>query len=134
MRNGHNAARRINHARILLMSDQGHPLGRYTDQQIARHLGVHEKTVARTRKLFVHGGQGPALERKRRLTPPTPPRLDGRAEATLVALCCSPAPAGRVHWTMQLLADELVRRKVVVTVGRETVRKTLKKTSFGRGV
>ena len=133
-RNGHSAAKRINHARILLMSDADHPLGRYTDEQIARQLGVCEKTVARIRKQFVHGGTSLALERKRRLTPPIPPVLDGRGEAALVAICCSPAPAGRTHWTMQLLADELVKRKIVVSICRETVRTTLKKTRCSPGV
>ena len=134
VRNGHSPAKRITHARILLLSDQDHPLGRYTDVRIATQLGVHEKTVARTRKGFVRGGQDVALERKKRLTPPVPPKLDGAAEATLVALCCSPAPHGRVHWTMQLLADELVQRKIVVSVCKETVRKVLKKTNFSPGV
>lgn len=134
VRNGHSAAKRITHARILLLSDADHPLGRYTDEQIARQLGVHEKTVARTRKHFVRGGQSLALERKQRQTPPIQPKLDGAGEATLVALCCSPAPAGRVHWTMQLLADELVKRKLVVSISRETVRTTLKKTSSSPGV
>ena len=53
VRNGHNSAKRIMHARMLLLSDQNHPLGRYTDEQIARQLGVHEKSVARTRRNFV---------------------------------------------------------------------------------
>jgi hypothetical protein len=58
-----------------------------------------------------------------------PPRLDGAAEAHLVAICCSPAPAGRCRWTLSLLARELVGRKVVTSVCRETVRLALKKTS-----
>jgi hypothetical protein len=59
--------------------------------------------------------------------------IDGKVEATLVAICCSPAPAGRARWTMQLLADELVGRKVVTHVCKETVRKALKKTSCSPG-
>lgn len=133
VRNGHSAAKRIAHARVLLLSDQDHPQGRYTDAQIAGRLGVHEKTVARVRRNFVRGGARAALDRKPRETPPTPPKLDGAAEAALVAICCSPAPAGRARWTMRLLADELVRRKVVVSVCAETVRTVLKKTSCSRG-
>lgn len=133
VRNGHGAAKRINHARILLLSDQDHPMGRYTDVQIAGQLGVHEKTVARTRKNFRRGGEGIALDRKARLTPPVPPKLDGAGEAVLAAVCCSPAPEGRRYWTMQLLADELVRRKVVVSISAETVRTTIKKTNCSPG-
>ena len=50
-----------------------------------------------------------ALTRKRRETPPRQPVFDGRAEARLVATCCSEPPAGRVRWTLRLLADRLVR-------------------------
>ena len=53
--------------------------------------------------------------------------LDGAAEARLVQIACSEAPAGHDRWTMQMLADELIELKVVETVSRETVRTTLKK-------
>jgi hypothetical protein len=33
------------------------------------------------------------------------------------------------HWTLQLLADELVALEVVDSISHETVRKTLKKTA-----
>jgi transposase len=132
-RNGNNSAKRIMHARVLLMSDEGHPLGRYKDADIARHLGVSERTVGRVRTTFVRHGESVALNRKVRESPPVPPKLDGAAEASLVAVCCSPPPEGRARWTLSLLADELVSRKVVVSVCKETVRTALKKTSCGRG-
>ena len=56
-------------------------------------------------------------------------KLDGAAEARLIALACSPPPLGRAVWTMQLLADKLIELKVVDTVCDETVRRTLKKTA-----
>lgn len=132
-RNGVSTAKRILHARVLLMADEQHPLGRYTDQQIGDALGIHVKTVGRIRQAFLRGGLTLAVERKKRLTPPTPPKLDGKAEATLVATCCSPPPAGRCRWTLQLLVDELVNRKLVTSVCRETVRTTLKKTNCSLG-
>lgn len=133
-RNGRDSAKRIQHARVLLMADEGHPLGRYTDEQISRALGVHVKTVSRIRAAFVRGGPTLAVERRKRLTPPVQPKLDGKAEATLAAICCSEAPAGRARWTLTLLVSELTRRQVVVSISRETVRKTLKKTNFSLGV
>ncbi len=132
-RNGSSPAKKILHARVLRMSDRRHESGRYPDRQIAKALGVHANTVARVRKLFARSGEGPALDRKPRATPPTPPRLDGRAEATLVAICCSPPPEGRARWTLSLLAAEMAGRKVVTSVCRETVRKALKKVSCGPG-
>ena len=59
--------------------------------------------------------------------------LDGRAEARLMALACSPPPDGRKRWTMQLLADELIELEVVDAVSDETVRRTLQKTRSSRG-
>ena len=56
-------------------------------------------------------------------------KIDGRAEAHLVALACSEPPEGRRHWTLKLLAGRLVALELVDSVSPETVRKTLKKTS-----
>jgi Homeodomain-like domain len=59
-------------------------------------------------------------------------KLDGAAEAHLLALACGPAPAGRVQWTLRLLADQLVELEPVPSVSYETVRRTLKKTNCSR--
>jgi hypothetical protein len=132
-RNGSTSAKRIMHARVLLMADQDHPNGRYTDAKIAAALGVHVNTVARTRRTFARQGERAAVDRKVRATPPVPATIDGAVEARLIAICCTPAPEGRRHWTMSLLADELMKRKLVVHIGRETVRVALKKTAASRG-
>lgn len=133
-RNGSSPAKKILHARVLLMSDLHHPAGRYHDHQIAAALGIHINTVARIRTRFVLQGEGPSLDRKPRAMPPIPPKLDGRAEATLVAICCSPPPQGQVRWTLSLLQQEMITRKIVTCVCRETIRKTLKKTCCSLGV
>ena len=54
-------------------------------------------------------------------------KLDGRAEALLIATACGPAPKGAARWTLRLLEKEM---KVVLEapVSRETIRKALKKT------
>ena len=132
-RNGAAPAKKIRHARILLLSDAGHPDGRRTDAYISEVLGVHLNTVKRTRWKFARGGEAPALDRKRREAPPVPPKVDGHVEAHLVAICCSSAPEGRTRWTLKLLAGELVRRKVVTSISAECVRRALKKTSCGPG-
>jgi hypothetical protein len=132
-RNGSARAKKICHARVLLMSDQHHAGGCFHDRQIAVASGLHVNTVARIRKRFVCHGEQPALDRKPRLTPAIAPKLDGRAEASLVTICCSTPPDGRVHWTLSLLQEELVGRKIVTSISRETIRKTLKKTLFNPG-
>jgi len=132
-RNGCASAKQILHARILLMSDQHHPEGRWKDEQISASLGIHLNTIGRVRKRFVRQGEEPALHRKLRATPPTPRKLDGEDEAHLVAICCSKPPMGRARWTLRLLAHELVNRKIVVSICAETVRQALKKTNSNPG-
>jgi hypothetical protein len=56
-------------------------------------------------------------------------KLDGRAEAILIATACTEAPEGYTHWSLRLLAGKLVQLGVVDTVMHETVRQTLKKTN-----
>ena len=55
-------------------------------------------------------------------------RLDGKAEAYLVAMVCGAPPEGRGRWTLRLLADHMVGLGYVESVSHETVRQTLKKT------
>jgi hypothetical protein len=52
----------------------------------------------------------------------------------LVRLACSDPPEGRCHWTLQLLADELVVLGLVKSINAETVRQALKKTTFSPGL
>jgi hypothetical protein len=62
-----------------------------------------------------------------RFQPPVPPKIDGRVEAHLVAICCGPPPEGRARWTPTLLAGGLRRRGLVTSVGREAVRRALER-------
>ena len=132
-RNGHSAAKKIRHAQVLLWSDSQHHEGRLASVVIAARLKMHKNTVDRIRKQFALEGEGPALNRKARETPAVAPKIDGRVEAHLVALCCGPAPDGRARWTLKLLAGELKKRGLVTHVCAETVRKTLKKTNCNLG-
>jgi hypothetical protein len=130
---GKAAAQKLAHARILLKADAGPGGPGWTDERIADAVEVSTDTVARVRQRFVEESLDAALCRK---TSPKPSRertLDGRAEARLIALACSPPPEGRKRWTMQLLADELVELEVVDAVSDETVRRTLQKTRSSRG-
>jgi len=132
-RNGRSPVKTVRHAMVLLLSDQDRPEGYQTRDEIAEQLGMHVNTIDRIRKRFVVEGEVPALQRKPRSTPATPVKFDGRAEAQLVALCCSAAPDGRARWSLRLLVDEVKKRGIVTSVCVETVRKTLKKTSCSLG-
>jgi transposase len=119
-RKGEIGARKMKRAQILLKADEG-----WKDADIIKALNTNRSTVERTRKRFVEGGLDKALNEGPR--PGQRIKLDGRAEAHLVALTCSDAPGGREHWPLRLLADKLVELGVVESVSHETIRQTLKK-------
>jgi transposase len=121
-RKGEIKARKFKRAMILLKADEG-----LTDQQIMAALKVSRPCVERIRKRFVADGMERALNEDSR--PGQRRKLDGRAEATLIATACSDAPEGHEHWTLRLLAGKLVQLGVVDAISHETVRRTLKKTS-----
>lgn len=126
------AARTLTHARILLKADEGEGGPGWTDAQIVEALDINCSTVERVRQRCVEAGFEAAL--RPRPSPQLRPRkLDGTAEAQLVALACSPTPAGQQRWTMALLAEQLVAVEVVESISDETVRRTLKKTISSRG-
>lgn len=126
VRRGRAHTRKLLYARILLKADADGP-DRWTDERIAEALEVCTATVARERQRFCEDGLEVALMPKK---PGRPRRrvLDGRAEAHLLALACSEAPAGRERWSMRLLADRMVELGHVEAVSYETIRRTLKKT------
>jgi transposase len=119
---GQAAARKLTRARILLLADDG-----LIDRTIAETLHCGHSTVERIRRRYAQEGLKAAIEE--RFRPGGRPKLATEQEAILVALACSAPPAGREHWTMQLLADQLVELDVVGAISDETVRRTLKKTS-----
>ena len=130
---GRTAAQKLTHARILLKADAGPGGPAWTDRRIAQALEVSVATVERLRQRLVEEGLDAALARKKQDRPSRERKLDGRAEARLIALACSQPPDGRAAWTLQLLADKLVELRVVDSVCDETVRRVLKKTRSSRG-
>ncbi len=115
---GKHAARKLKRAQILLAADAG-----ASDAAIAANVGVGESTVYRTKRRFVLGNLEAALSEEPR--PGASRKLSGKDEALLIATACSSPPAGRARWTLELLADELVRLTVHASVSRETVRRRL---------
>ncbi len=129
---GRAAAYKQTHARILLLSDEARKDGGLTDEEVARSLEIASATVERIRRRCVEEGIEAALGRKEQQRR-RPKKLDGAAEAHLIALACGEPPQGRVSWTLRLLADRLVECEIVESIHPETVRKTLKKTNSSLG-
>ena len=122
------SSQKVRRAHILLKADAS-----WTDTRIAEAFNCRTQTVENLRKRVILEGFGQALNGKKRLTPPTPNKLDGEGEAKLIALRLGGPPEGFGSWTLQLLADQLVKLEVVDSICAETVRKTLKKTDSQSG-
>jgi transposase len=129
---GRHAARTILHAQVLLKADAAPDGPRWTDEQIREAFGLGFTAIARIRRRFVEEGLAAALHR-RPAHAPRPRKLDGRAEAQLIALACSKPPAGRERWTLALLTERFVVLGVGPPVSDETVRRTLKQTTSSPG-
>ena len=120
-------SQKLRRATILLKADADGPA--WEDAKIGEAVGCRTRTVENVRQAFVLEGFEAALVRKKRATPPTPKVLDGAGEAKVIALRLGKPPAGFGHWTLRLLADQLVALEIVDSISPETVRQTLKKTA-----
>jgi transposase len=115
---GKRPVRRVKRAQILLAAHAGQK-----DEAIANSVGVGKSTVSRTKRRFVEGNLQLALAEEPRRG--VDRKLSGREEALLVATACSSPPEGRARWTLELLADEMVKLTEHQEVSRETVRRRL---------
>jgi hypothetical protein len=129
---GKAAARKLLRARVLLLADQAEGGPAKSDPEITDALGCGRATVERVRKQFVEDGLDETLQPKPSMRV-YERRLDGKAEAHLVAIACGAPPEGRSRWTLRLLGDRLVALGHVKSVAHETVRRTLKKTNLSLG-
>jgi transposase len=129
---GKGAARRLTHARILLLADTA--LGQeHADMAIVDALGVSVRTVERVRQRLVTEGLPAALRPRPQPARPAKIKIKGDVEQRLIQLACSDPPEGRCRWTLQLLADEMVVLGLAESISTETVRQALKKTTSSPG-
>jgi transposase len=112
---GKRAARKLKRA---LAADAGR-----SDEEIARAMAVGGSTVYRTKRRFVEGNLERALSEDPR--PGAERKLSGKEEALLVATACANPPKGRARWTLELLADAMVKLTGHESLSGETVRRRL---------
>ena len=119
-------SQKVKRAQILLKSDADGPS--WTDEKIADAFNCRTRTIQKLRQRVCTSSFLEALNGKKRESPPTACKLDGEGEAKLISMRLGKPPAGFGRWTLQLLADQLVKLEIVEAICAETVRKTLKKT------
>ena len=94
-----------------------------TPPQVAGNLNLSPKAVRAIGARFEKEGLEGALYEKQR--PGPAPILAQGQQQRIVAMICSQPPAGRARWTVRLIVEEAVKRKLVPKVGRETIRMLL---------
>jgi transposase len=115
LKKGWESARVLRRALILRQLEQGQ-----TAAQVASHVGVASKTVRAIARRYEEKGLESALYEKPR--PGQPRRLEASQGQRVIAMVCGPPPAGQARWSVRLIAEEAVQRKLVPKVGRETIR------------
>ena len=123
---GKASASMLARARILLKADRSGEHGGWTDTAIAAALDVSHPTIERVRKRFVEEGFEVALLSKS-TGRHNATKLDGEAEARLLAIACSKPPDGHARWSLRLLAGRLIELEVVEAISHETIRRVLGK-------
>lgn len=127
------AANKVTKARALLLADESVQGAAWSDPDIIAATGIASATLSRLRERTCEVGPIDALHRKPQALPSRPRRLTGEVEARAIAIACSEAPEGYKRWTMQLIANELVKLEVLDSVSDEAVRLMLKKTRLNPG-
>src|ERR1700758_1004902 len=115
---GLQSVRTVIRALALLQMDQGQ-----STPAVGANLMLSAKAVWQIGRRYQQGGIERALFDAAR--PGKTPALDQQQQQRIVAVVCSPPPEGRARWTVRLLTEEVVKRKLVPNVGRETIRFSL---------
>jgi hypothetical protein len=129
---GRTAGYRVKHAQVLLALDEIPENQEWTDKRIAGAYQCCERTVGELRKRFVEQGLTAAFERKKREVPPRI-KIDGEAEAKIIALTCGNAPNGYGRWTLRLLAERAVALGIVEGISHTAIADCFKKTKLNHG-
>ena len=129
---GNTAGHRIRHAQILLALDEIPANEHWTDANIGAAYGVRPQAAGGLRKRFVEDGFEAATERKKRERPPRV-KIDGEAEAKIIAVTCSGPPEGRCRRALKLLAGKAVELGIVGSVSDHGIGDLLKKTKLSHG-
>ena len=126
---GTSPAKTILRANILLASDRSNKK-HMTVAEIAEAYHTTPTTVQNVRTSYANNGLDTTINRKKRVTPPVPPKVTGEVEAHIIALACSEPPEGYSKWTLRLLADKCVELNYAESLSHVTVSRVLKKTNL----
>jgi putative transposase len=95
-------------------------LGNASAPRISAVVPLTPQAIRKVGHRYLEGGLERALYEKER--PGAATLLEDSQRQRIIAMVCSDPPAGRARWTVRLVAEEAVKRRLVPRVGRETVR------------
>jgi transposase len=87
---------------------------------VAANVRLSSKAVREIGRRYEDQGLDRALYDRAR--PGAVPLLNPAQRKRIIAMVCSDPPKGLARWTVRLIAEEAVKRKLVPGVGRETIR------------
>ncbi len=121
----------ITRARVLLMLNRTGKSDHVRYKRTAEYAQISVQAVYNMRDEFLKNHDIEAyLTRKKRETPPVAPKLDGEAEAKIIALACSEPPKGHSRWTVRLLSEKAVQLCLVDSISYMTIQRLLKKRNI----
>lgn len=130
VRSGVHNSHMITRARVLLLLDRSGKTDHVRYKRTAENAGISVQAVYNMRDEFLATHNLKTyLTRKKRETPPIPPKLDGEAEAKIIALACSKPPEGYSRWSVRLLRDKSVELGFVDDISHMVIHRLLKKTN-----
>ena len=123
---GKRSEKLVNRARIILELDEADGRKPLTRVRIAEKIGVTRQTLNDAKKAFIAADSiSEFLKRKKRETPPVPPKITGEVEAHIIALACGPVPEGCAKWAVRLLAEKCVELNYIDSISFKSVQRVL---------
>lgn len=131
VKKGKHDVRLVNRAKVILALDRTDKKDHLRIGRICESVGITRSTICDIRKAFFSASSVEEfLKRKKRETPPIPPKITGNVEARIIALACSEPPTGCARWTLKMLANKSVELGFIESISDVSVHTLLKKRNI----
>ncbi len=91
--------------------------------EVASNVRLTAKAVRQIGRRYEAHGLDRALHDKPH--PGATARFDASQQQRIMAMVCSDPPEGCARWSVRLIAEEAVKRKLAPSIGRESIRRLL---------
>ena len=119
IREGKESGRVMKRALVLRLMDQG-----LVSPRAAETLGMTAKSARNIVQKYNNGGLDEALYDLPR--PGQPRKMDQKEASQIVAMVCASPPDGYARWSVRLIAEAVIKKKIVGQTNRESIRLFLK--------